>query len=370
MKRVLEVVYGFGYGGIRTVIMNYLRYLDKGAFSVDIYVFGANTSPFTKEAEEYGARIYFEKENNAHHPYRFVQQLYAFMKEHGPYDVVHAHTNLISTWVLLAARMANVPIRLSHSHSTNHFGKSLWKNAYSLLRRVLLNHVATVKLSCGKLAGENMYGKGTGFTVIPNGIDAERFLHPDTARIEELKYILAIPKNVTVYANVTRMDAPKNHLFALEVFREIHKLDPKAIFLYGGTNPAMGSTKKAIQAKIDEYGLESFCRYTDPIMDVEQLYHLTDLWIYCSAYEGVPLGAIELQAASIPVLASDVITDEIDLGLGLVKFLSLDASPADWAREAVSMKKLQLPDNVIKAAFIQHNYDIRHNVKLLESIYK
>lgn len=54
MIRILEVIYGFGYGGIRAFIMNYLNYLDKNKFKVDIYVFGYDSSPFTEKVKKWG----------------------------------------------------------------------------------------------------------------------------------------------------------------------------------------------------------------------------------------------------------------------------------------------------------------------------
>lgn len=370
MKKVLEVVYGFGYGGIRAFIMNYLNYLDKNKFKVDIYVFGADSSPFTDQAKNLGTNVFFEPENNAaKKPWLFVKQLEKFMKEHGPYDVVHANNNLISAWVLLAAKKANVPIRLAHSHSASHFGKSWKQNIYSYLRRFMIDRLATKKLACGQLAGKAMYGKNANFEVVANGISLERFMSRNDKRIEDLKRNLNIPNGSRVYANVTRMAPPKNHIFAVEVFREIHKIDTNAIFLYGGVTPQVSPTVDMVKAKIEEYGLTDYCRYTGPIMDVEQLYHMTDLWIYCSAYEGLPFGPIELQAASIPVIASDVITDEIDMGLGLIHFLSLNDSPKKWAELAVNIQKTQIPDDIIIRAFQKHNFDILQGVKKLEAIY-
>ncbi|MCM1368807.1 MAG: glycosyltransferase [Candidatus Amulumruptor caecigallinarius] len=369
--KVLEVAYLFDYGGIRAFIMNYLRYIDKEKFDVDIYVFGDDSSPFTEEVQRLGARIFFEPENNAKKNIpRFIRQLYHFMKEHGPYDVVHAHTNLIGAWVLIAAKLAGVPHRLSHSHTTDNFRDSLIQRSYSGLRRWIVNRLATGKLACGKLAGENMYGKGADFKVAVNGIPTEKFLTPDRANVEALRRSLSIPEGVRVYANVTRLDTQKNHLFAVEVFREIHKIDPDAIFICGGVIPDLSSTEKEVKNKIREYGLEEFCRITGPFKRVEDLYHLSDVWIYCSIFEGLPFGPIELQAAGVPVLVSDVITREIDLGLGLLHFLSLDDSPQVWARKAVSIKKEGLPLEKIKKAFAMHNFDISQNVKNLEQIYE
>lgn len=369
-KRVLEVIYGFGYGGIRAFIMNYLKYLDKDKYDVDIYVFGWDSSPFTEQVHNFGAHIFFEPENNAKRNIpKFIIQLYSFMKEHGSYDVVHAHTNLISAWVLLAAKMAHVPIRISHSHSTAHFGSSSLQRLYSSIRKWIIDRTATKKLACGQLAGETMYGKDAKFTVVANGISLDKFLYPDENQMELLRRQLSIPKDVKVYANVTRMDPQKNHLFAVDVFNEIHKIDPTAIFVYGGVIPKIKPTVEDVKAKIKEYGLEDYCRFTGPLMNVEQLYHLSDVWIYCSAYEGLPFGPIELQAAGIPTLVSDVVTKEIDLDLGLIHFLSLDASPKTWAHKAAQLQKKPVDSEMIKIAFRSHNFDILQSVKKLEAIY-
>ena len=370
-NKVLEVIYGFGYGGIRAFIMNYLQYIDKSRFDVDIYVFGWDSSPFTKQVKDLGANIYFEPENNANRNIpRFVKQLYLFMKEHGPYDVVHAHNNLISAWVLLAARMAKVPIRLPHSHSTAHFGTSKVQNLYSYVRRYLLRFLSTRNLACGQLAGEIMYGKNAKFDIIANGISVDRFIKRDKEIIKSFRDQLDIPEGVRVYANVTRIDSNKNQEFAVEVFNEIHKIDSSAVFIYGGVIPQIDCAKKQVEDKIEQCNLEKYCRFTGPILNVDQLYHITDAWIYCSKSEGLPFGPIELQAAGVPVLASDVITKEIDLGLGLIEYLSLSDSPRLWAEKAVTLQKKNLSTEAIKAAFRKYNFDIEQNVQYLESIYE
>lgn len=367
--RILEVVYGFGYGGIRAFIMNSLEHLDRSKFQVDIYAFGTNESPFTDKVRSLGANIYFEPENNVRNIRRFVNQLETFMKEHGPYDVVHANCNLISAWVLLAAKRAGVPKRLSHSHSASHFGGNFIQNVYSYLRRFLISRLATSKLACGQLAGEAMYGKNAHFTIVNNGIDVDRFLVSNPCEISDLRKRLEIPEGVKVYTNVTRMDPQKNHIFAVEVFKEIHKLEPNSIFVYGGVIPTIQPTIDEVKKRIDECELSDFVRFTGPIMGVEHLYHLSDVWIYCSAYEGLPFGPIELQAAGVPCLASDVITKEIDLGLGLVDFLSLDDEPEIWAEKAVSIKKEKVEIEEIKNAFKRHNYDMEESVRVLENVF-
>lgn len=371
-KRVLEVIYEFDYGGIRAFIMNYLQHLDRSRFEVDIYAFGTISSPFTEQVHQYGANIYFEPRNDivTHNIPRFITQLLLHMKEYGPYDVVHSHNSLNGAWVLLAAWIANVPIRLSHSHTTAHYGGSGVRRAYSYMRHFLVDRLATQKLACGELAGQAMYGKNARFQVVANGIYIDRFLSADKEKVNNLRKRLRIPSNVRVYANVTRVDSYKNHIFAVEVFNEIHKIDPQAVFLYGGVIPRINSTRQIVDARIRQLGLEKYCIFTDAVMDVEHLYHLTDAWIYSSTYEGLPFGPLELQAAGIPVLASDVITKEIDLGLGLVHFLSLNDSHRTWAEKAVTLNRVCNPKDKVYEAFRATHFDIMQSVNLLETIYE
>ena len=371
MIRVLEVIYGFGYGGIRACIQNYVTHIDKKEFQVDIYVFGADNSPFQEQMENIGCKMHFDQENDiaTNHIWKFIKKLYVFIID-GHYDVVHAHCNLISAWVTLAAMMAGAKVRIAHSHSTSHFSGGFIQNIWSYLRRGIISCTATHKLACGQLAGVTMYGGKSSFVILQNGINVGRFLKCDIEKLRELREKLRIPGSVRVYANVTRMDPPKNHLFAVEVFREIHKIDPTAIFVYGGVTPPMNSTVDIVNERIEKYGLTPWTRYVGAFMGIEVLYHLSDLWIYCSVYEGLPFGPIELQAASVPTLASDVITKEIDLGLGLTHFLSLNESPKVWAQIACEINKTQIEEGVLKAAFIKHRFDIKQSVRSLEDIYR
>lgn len=369
--KVLEVLYGLGYGGIRACIQNYISNINKDEFKVDVYAYGVSESPFKDQFERMGCHVHMDPANDIadKHIILFIWKLYRFIKQ-GGYDVVHAHCNLISAWVTLAAMIAGARIRISHSHSTAHLSGSRMQLIWSLLRRWVISCTATTQLACGRLAGETMYGRRGHFYVLPNGITIDRFMSRDENRIRELREKLNIPEGVKVYTNVTRMDPPKNHIFAVDVFHEIHKIDPTAIFIYGGVIPPVQSTVDVVQARIKALGLEPFTRYTGPIMDIEHLYHLSDLWIYCSLHEGLPYGPIELQAASVPCLASDVITKEIDLGLGMVKFLSLDESPKTWAMAAVETKKPTIGNDKIKHAFMEKNFCIQANVSMLEIVYR
>ena len=170
--------------------------------------------------------------------------------------------------------------------------------------------------------------------------------------------------------NITRFDKQKNLPFVIRVFHEIYNLDPTAFFIIGGTESPLESNRMQIEQYVTKNKLSDRIKIVGPRMDIEDLYQLADCWIFPSIFEGLPFVPIELQAASVPVLASDVITKEIDLGLGLVHFLSLDAAYLEWAQVAVETVKTQVDQKLIIEAFGKYNFDIKQNVKKLEAIYR
>lgn len=369
--KVLEVVYGLGYGGIRACIQNYVSYINRTEFQVDIYAYGVSESPFKQQLESLGCKVYLESENDiaSNNIRGFVDKLSKYIKD-GHYDVVHAHCNLISAWVTFAAKKAGVKVRIAHSHGTNHIGNNIIQRYWCYLRRWIINQTATSKLACGEYAGIAMYGENKRFIVLKNGIDVQNFAKVNSNNINVLRKEFGIADNIKVYMNMTRFDYNKNHLFILDIAKNIHEKEPTSKFILGGNFTDIDSSYEEIKTKVKEYKLDDCVILSGPRMDIVDMYHLSDCWIFPSKKEGLPFGPIELQAASIPCLASDSITNEIDLGLGLVEFMSLNDSPESWANKAMSMQKKPIPYEITLKAFQDHDFDIRTNAKHLEKIYR
>ena len=214
-----------------------------------------------------------------------------------------------------------------------------------------------------------MYGNNH-FTVLQNGIDVKHFATMNSERVKALRKEFGITNDNKVYMNMTRFDYNKNHLFILEIAKIIHKQEPKAKFILGGNFTDIDSSFNEVKKKVNEYHLNDCVILLGPRMDIVDMYHLSDCWIFPSKNEGLPFGPLELQAASIPCLVSDTITNEIDLGLGLIEFLSLEESPEVWAKKAMSMSKKRIPLEIVLRAFKDHDFDITVNVKKLEAIYR
>ena len=68
-----------------------------------------------------------------------------------------------------------------------------------------------------------------------------------------------------------------------------------------------------------------------------------DVSILPSHYEGLPTVAIESQAAGTPIVVSTAVTEEIDMGMGLVTRVSLDESMDVWVEAIKRAAGMEIP---------------------------
>jgi glycosyltransferase involved in cell wall biosynthesis len=85
-----------------------------------------------------------------------------------------------------------------------------------------------------------------------------------------------------------------------------------------------------------------------------------------SLYEGLPFVLVESQAASLPSLVSDTVTNEIKL-TKYVKFESLKNDPKIWANDVIHMGSIKRV--IDREEMIQQGYDLDTMVKSLEKLY-
>lgn len=101
--------------------------------------------------------------------------------------------------------------------------------------------------------------------------------------------------------------------------------------------------------------------------DVSELMQAMDCFLLPSRFEGLPIVGIEAQAAGLPCFFSDSITKEAKI-TSLVHFISLDKSPRDWAEIILEKSKVKRRD--MREDIIESGYDIKHEIRKLEEIYK
>lgn len=353
MERILQVVTYMGRGGIETMLMNYYRRMDREKIQFDFLVHRDFRADFDDEIEALGGRIYrIPPMNPASASYR--KALADFFREH-PYRVVHCHLNYMSGVVLAAAKRAGVPVRIAHAHTASMAPG--WKQSVRRLCKHLIPLTATHCFACSTEAGRAIFGKQP-FSILTNAIDAVTFA-PDEKLRSEVRAELGLGDAYTVM-HVGRMVYAKNHEFLLDAFRELLTAAPTAKLVLIGD----GELRPEIESKAAGLPAGSVLLLGSRT-DIPRLLQAADVFAFPSRFEGMPVTMIEAQAAGLPCIKSDTVTNECVV-TDLVQSLPID-DPKVW--EDAILAARGTPRTAVLADIQRSGYDITAAAEKLTRFY-
>lgn len=357
MIRILQIVTYMGRGGLETMLMNYYRHIDRSKVQFDFLVHRDFEADYDEEIQALGGRIFhISKLVPWSNSYR--NELKNFFRQHPEYQIIHVHQDCLSAVALQCAKECGIPVRIAHSHSSS--AVKNWKYLVKIHYMKQIPHYATQLFACGKQAGDWMFG-GSAYEIVRNAIGASTYQYSsDTAT--QIKEELRLGDSVII-GHVGNFTPAKNHLFLLEVFKKILKLEPNArLVLVGG-----GDGKRSIQDKVLSMGMQDKVIFTGIRKDVNKLMQVMDVFVFPSLYEGLPVTMIEAQASGLHCIISDHVSEECVVTDGLVTIKKLNKSPDEWAEHILEQACLPRENHIeeIKAA----GYDIVTAAKRLERLY-
>ena len=354
--RVLHVVTNMSYGGLENLLMNYYRNIDKNIIQFDFLTHVDIKQDFEMEIEELGGKIYRLPRMN---PFslKYRKQLDKFFDHHKEYKIIHSHLDCMAGVPLKIAKKKNIPIRIAHSHSSNQ-NRNL-KYIIKLLYKKSIPQYATQLFSCGKKAGDWMFD-GNKYVIMQNAIDANAFRY-SIEKSKEYREKFDISEEYII-GHVGQFRVEKNHLFLIEVFAEILKIDEKCKLLLIGKGPQM----EEVKIKVEELQIADKVIMLGARADIEKLMQMMDVFVLPSIYEGLPVTMIEAQASGLPCVISDRVPLECKI-IDEVQQISLEANPSEWARAILAYKNYDRKDTYIEIQ--KARFDIKENVKWLEEFY-
>lgn len=135
--------------------------------------------------------------------------------------------------------------------------------------------------------------------VIPNGVDAERFMRAEPADLSEF----GIPAGSQTVIWVGRLDPQKQPLMLVEAAELVlQSAGAGTHFLIVGDGPLWGEVGSVIARK----GLTKNVHLAGWRGDVAELMRSADCLVLTSAWEGMPNVILEAMAAGLPVVSADV----------------------------------------------------------------
>lgn len=360
--RILHVIGSLEIGGSQAMIMNIYRNIDRNQIQFDFIIDVNQGGFFEREVKELGGIIYRVpafKGNN----YAEVKNAWnSFLKEHTEYKILHSHIRSYASIYLPIAKKYGLKT-IIHSHSTSN-GRGIKAIAKSIMQYPL-RWQADYFFGCSKKSGEWLFGRkvveGDRFYVIKNAIDTVIYRANDRIR-EQYRVKLNIGDSQKVFVHIGRLHEAKNHMFLLDIFKEVVRENYNAVLLLVGD----GELHKKIENRINELRLDNNVIMLGARSDVANILQAADCFLFPSSWEGLPVTVVEAQAAGLPCLISDKITDEVNITT-LVKKLPIDQGVNCWveAIHKISMDKYDVTEQICEAGF-----DIKKSAKWLEDFYK
>lgn len=370
INRILHIFAAMDRGGAETFIMNVYRKIDRTKFQFDFVVTTDKKCEYDDEIYSLGGNIYSLPNPSKGDYKKYKQGLIKVIQANGPYDAIHSHVHHFSGLILRIAQKENIPVRISHSHSTQDGHQTTFKrNLYRWFMRNLILKYSTNMLGCSEAASESLFGKknmsNQRICTLYNGVDLEKYKDSKETR-DEMKKNMHVPEDAFVIGHIGRFNEVKNHFKILDIFESIKRKNKDAYLVLVGDGPL----RKEIEELAKERNLKSAIKFLGIRNDVSNILQAMDVFLMPSLYEGLPVALVEAQAAGLPCVVSDSVTLEANLNCVYFKFISLNASSEEW-NNAINQafEKGRASWNTRYEAISKKGYDIDKVVKKLEKIY-
>lgn len=357
MIKILMTTARMPVNGISNVIIQYCNYIDKEKFQVDLLT--SKIDPiYERQFEKTGGKLTLwpDREENQ---IMYLWKLTKLLKR-GKYDILHTHGNSATMAIeMLAAKLAKIPVRISHSHNTTCTHKILDK-----ILRPIFYYSYTEAIACGEAAGKWMYRNNT-FTTINNGVDLSKFSFNILER-EKLRKKLNV-EDKFVIGHIGRFTYQKNHEFLLNVFIEVLKKREDAVLILIGTGPKL----EEIKDKVIDLGIEKKVMFYGVTDQAALFYSAFDMFVLPSRFEGLPFVLVETQACGLPTIVSKNVTSEV-VCTDFTKQLSIDRVD-EWV-SMINEEKCTVQQRGRNSVLAQQKlqclgYSINYVIQSLEKFY-
>ncbi len=355
MKKIL--VYGMteNPGGIESYLMNYYKKINPTRLHFD-FVTCDKMICYADLIKSRGGKIFLLPERREN----LIEHMKKLRKiAHHGYDAVYFNllsaSEVFSVMAVKGIKDVNIIV-----HSHNNYVKTIRRH---ICLRIILNMITDRRLACSEEAAKFMFGKQyKDAKVIRNAIEIEKYLFSPEVRNHMRK-----KNNIGgkfIVGHVGRLCYQKNTLFLLDIYNEIHKKYPDSRLVIIGD----GEDRNMVKKRILELALEEYVIMTGAVNNVNEWMQAMDIFLLPSRFEGLPVVAIEAQAAGLPCIFSDTFS-KASAVTDNVEFLSLQLSAEKWAERILVHRndvRINTYENLTKAGYNINN-EVENLCKILEN---
>lgn len=357
--RILQLTSKLCPGGVQNFLLNYAEHMDTNNVVFDYVVQTKEPCVWDERAKQMKSKIYNVTSIDKS-VIGYMKDVYRLLKTHPEYKIVHAHLNYRNIMPLIAARLAGLKVRISHSHS-NYSASTVIKSIERKIFRLLLPVIATDNWACSELSGEWMYRKSNKIKIIHNAISQSKYQYSQEIR-DKIRKELQI-EDKTVWIHIGMFGEAKNHKFLLMLFAEHLKKDSDTVLLLCGD----GAGRKGIEEQAEEYGITEKLVLLGLVDNVNVYLMAADLMLLPSLYEGLPIVCVEAQAIGCPVVASCAVPDEVIFNNNVVRCPTWNIE--SWEEQIKYVTEVKANRDKASSLCREKGYDIIIEAKKLEKEY-
>ncbi len=289
--RILYFLQGLEFGGLEKMVCDLAKGVKKRGLDVRVCLFDEK-GIFASELEDDGIFVTLIKRNQGI-DFFYPFKLASFIKSQN-IDVIHAHNSTAWFYSVFAGIITQRP--LVYTEHDRSFPSSF---KIRTLHFLFSKRSKVVAVSNAIKKELKRFEWVRDVQVIFNGIDEKHF--SPLSKEEKMKHRenMGFSRDDVLLINVGRMDRLKNQSVLLRVLKKL-PVQTKLLLVGDGEN------YQKLKDKTKIWGLEDRVFFFGKRRDVNKLLRISDIFVFPSLSEGLPLAIIEAMASGLPIVASDV----------------------------------------------------------------
>lgn len=298
---VMHLIHTVAYGGVESVVLNWLGAIDRARFDVHLVCFanpGGTEEPFVREAERRGFAVSRIVWNRRKPVWRAARSLAGLIRAN-KIDVLHTHNEYANIVGAVASFMRRVKT------ITTVYVRGRWgwrRNTIQAIDTLVLRRFDRVTAHCEEtqrvmsraLPEHDIRTLICGFKINRDAEEPAERLARRRGR--------GVAADDVLLVNVARLYPEKDQAFLLRCFAEIVRRRPQARLWIVGVGP-LEAELKSLAAGLNLLGHVRFLGWVE---SWSRLLPLCDVQVHPATIEGVSLAVGEGMAAGLPLVASEV----------------------------------------------------------------
>jgi len=367
MIKILHMTPPIVNNGVYKYIFQLYKYIDHSRFEFEFLMQNPKALMETVEYQKYHFKIHSFTTTQRENPAKFRQEIIDILSS--SFDVLELHTSFWRGFMIEEIAMqVGIPKVIVHSHSSgldwnDPVERRDMMEKHERFKREFNESLATDFWACSEKAADWLFGENIDrrkIKIIHNAINPIPYRY-DPQKAVHIKEALGI-KEKFVIGNTCRFEFQKNHEFLILCFAEVLKECEDAVLLLAGE----GALQDDMKQFADQLGVSEKVIFLGWRNDIPNLLQAIDVYALPSKFEGLPIVALEAQAAGLRCLVSDTISREVII---TKECYPLELSVNTWKEKILQLFHEKYMRSYPIDEFVKAGYDINSYIHTIENLY-